>query len=506
MNARKQAIRFSSVFLGLAVMLTIGATTAFSADKLTDTEISNAIDDRIMNDSAVPASYIDLSTVEGIVTLTGSVNNILAKDRAQKIASTVRGVRGIVNQIEVDAPFRSDTEIAEDVNDAFLWDPVTEAGEITTTVKNSVVTLSGTVDSWQEKELASKVAKGVRGVEGLKNELAVNYKAVRPDMEIKDEVEETLRWDAYVDDALIEVSVDDGHITLEGTVGSVAEKERAYNKAWVAGAKSVDNGGLDVKWWGRDERLRKDKYADKSDEDIEDAINDAFLYDPRVVSFEIDVESDEGYVTLRGNVDNLKAKRAAAQDARSVVGVWSVTNNIKVRPGTPSDNQIEENVQEALIRDPYVERFEIDVSVVDGEVYLYGDVDSTFEKSRADDVASRQIGVIDVHNFMTVNGLDPAVYNPYIDDWYLYDYDWYVPTEKTTTKSDWQIAADIASELFWSPFVDRDEVSIEVTDGVAHLTGTVDTWAERNAATDNALEGGATGVDNDLLVDYGPEG
>ena len=47
-------------------------------------------------------------------------------------------------------------------------------------------------------------------------------------------------------------------------------------------------------------------------------------------------------------------------------------------------------------------------------------------------------------------------------------------------------------------------VVVSVEDGTATLTGTVDTWYERRSATENAFEGGARAVDNDLRVDYGP--
>lgn len=489
-----------------AMVLTVGsAGIALGAEKLTDAQISNAVDDQMTADTAVSARKVDVSTAEGIVTLTGSVNNILAKDRAAALAATVKGVRGIVNRVTVSAPFRTDQEIDEDVDNALLWDPVTESWEIDSSVGNGVVTLTGTVDSFQEKQLAAKVAKGVRGVKGLENNLTVNYKTDRADVEIREEVADTLRWDAYVDDGLITVSVVGGEVTLAGTVGSLAEKNRAHGDAWVAGVRSVDSNGLQVREWARDDRMRKDKYVAKTDAEVEEAVNDAFLYDPRVLSFEIDVDSTGGYVTLRGTVDNLRAKRAAAQDARNVVGVWSVNNKIKVRQGTPSDSKIESNIEDALLRDPYVERYEITVSVVDGEAYLYGVVDSTFEKTQADAIAARQIGVEDVNNFLTVNDPNGVVYDPYTDDWYLYDYDWYVTTDRTTTKSDWEIETDIESQLFWSPFVDSDEVTVNVDNAVATLTGTVDTWTERQAATENALEGGAVIVDNNLTVDYGPD-
>jgi osmotically-inducible protein OsmY len=50
--------------------------------------------------------------------------------------------------------------------------------------------------------------------------------------------------------------------------------------------------------------------------------------------------------------------------------------------------------------------------------------------------------------------------------------------------------------------VDSEEVSVTVDDGVVTLTGTVDTWSERQSAEENAYEGGAKDVMNDLRVNY----
>ena len=51
-------------------------------------------------------------------------------------------------------------------------------------------------------------------------------------------------------------------------------------------------------------------------------------------------------------------------------------------------------------------------------------------------------------------------------------------------------------------FLGRPVMTVSVQNGMARLTGTVDTWSERRAATENAYEGGATLVDNDLVIDY----
>lgn len=499
--------------LSLVIAICWAPSVSLGAREITDQGIADAIDTEFIFDRSVPANDIDVSVVDGIASLSGTVNNILAKDRATRIAEMVKGVRSVTNRIQVTpSPMRKDGDIQSDVETALLMDPATDSYEITTSVKDGKVTLTGMVDSWTEKDLCGRVAKGVKGVTDLENNIDVNYKITRPDTEIKPEVEKALRWDVLVDNALIDVQVKDGKVTLTGTVGSAAEKRQARYDAWVAGVKSVDDSGLKVERWARDEDLRKNKYVIKSSDEIQNAIKDALLLDPRVLSFNVTPDVVGSNVTLRGMVDNLKAKRAAEQVARNTVGVTYVTNRLKVKPsGTLTDDTIAKNVRDAILRDPFVERYEIGVSVQNGTVYLTGTVDSNFEKVHADDVASRINGVKDVRNYLDVDYTGPVVYAPYVWDgyyfsfgypyyhgyaWYWYDYDPYY-----TVKTDAEIKDDIQDELWWSPFVDEDEVNVGVKAGVATLTGEVDTWSERNAAVDNAYEGGAIRVINKLTVE-----
>jgi osmotically-inducible protein OsmY len=115
---------------------------------------------------------------------------------------------------------------------------------IATTVENGEVTLTGTVNSHQQRELAKKVAKGVRGVRAIEDQINVAYKIDRPDEEIQDEIEQALRWNAHVDHHLIQVAVENGEVTLSGIVGSAAEKRSAEYDAWVANVKSVDSSAV----------------------------------------------------------------------------------------------------------------------------------------------------------------------------------------------------------------------------------------------------------------------
>lgn len=161
---------------------------------LSDTRISQAVTDALVQDPGVNAALVDVETSDGIVTVSGSVNNILAKERATHVAEAVKGARAVVNTIDVAAPLRSDREIQQDIEDAWLRDPATESYELSVTVNSGVATLTGTVDSWQEKQLSARVAKGVRGVKGILNNIDVSYDEERTDYEIKSEIRNRSRY------------------------------------------------------------------------------------------------------------------------------------------------------------------------------------------------------------------------------------------------------------------------------------------------------------------------
>lgn len=466
-----------------------------------DADVRDAIERELLLDDATPSHRLDVAVGEGIAELTGEVGNLLAKERATRIAETVKGVRAVVNRVAVLPGTKTDEELAQDVRAALLSDPAADSYEVTAEVHDGHVVLSGIVDSWQERQLSATVAKGVQGVVGLTNQLQISFDTERADPEIEADVEAALRWNALVDDGLIDTQVEEGHVTLTGTVGSAAEKRLARLDAFVNGVRSVDHSGLQVARWARDEDLCRDKYVIKSSDEVRAAVRDALAADPRVTAFHVEVSSSSGSVTLRGVVDNLKAKRAAEQDARNTVGVHTVRSHLKVRPAEERTSEaIEADVRTALLRDPYVRHHGITVHAHEGSVYLRGSVDSYFEKGQADDIAARVTGVTDVSNQLAVRGR-PYSSDPYIDDWSIYTFGWYAPVPLLTLSQDWQIQRDIEHELFWSPFVDADEVTVRVRDGVATLTGTVDSWMERGAARDNAIDGGATRVRNQLEIE-----
>ena len=173
---------------------------------------------------------------------------LLARKDAVATAETVRGVRSIVDRIEVDPPKMADDELRLDVVKALAIDPATDSYELDVAVHDGVVTIGGTVESLAEKELCLDVAAGVRGVRDVKNEITLLLQTQRPDDEILADVRRRVDMDVWTDAGPLEMDVSDGSVTVTGTVKSAAQKRRLAMNAWVAGVRDVDVSGVAVHW------------------------------------------------------------------------------------------------------------------------------------------------------------------------------------------------------------------------------------------------------------------
>ena len=481
----------------LILLAGLSWSTALPATTISDSGITAAVEQEYLRNEAVPFNRIDVATEDGIVTLTGRVADLAAKRQAERLTGIVKGVRGCINRIKVEAIDISPDELAANVRDALKADPATDAYEIDVAVDAmGSVTLRGSVDSWAEKMLGETVAMTVPGVTEIDNRLAVKEGPVYgAESEIADHIKGRLHWDVRVDDSLIKVLVrEGGRVTLSGTVGSLAEKEHAERLAHVENVRSIDATNLAVERWARDEDLRRGKYDIRSDEQVSAALTTTFAYDPRVLSAPIEARVENGTVWLRGSVADLLAKKAAERDARNTVGVHRVVNLLKVRPEVRTDDAISQSVVNALHGRGLLEENEIRAAVNDGEVWLSGDVDSARVYRSADRAASAVRGVEELHNDLTVRGRIPAFAA------YGFDPEPREVAPPGALESDREIYAAIRSELFWSPFVDEDSVAIVVDDGVVTLNGTVASLREKRAANENAIEGGARTVIDHLSV------
>jgi len=368
-------------------------------------------------------------------------------------------------------------------------------------VKDHVAHLSGKVQSWHEKMNAERVAKAVRGVTDVSNDITIEHAALRNDQDIERDVESRLAWDTLMGNGLIDVSVKDGNVKLSGTVGSLTEKRRAMATAWVGGTNAVDGSALDVKWWAKQADLRQSKYVFKQDDQIRQALKDVILVDPRVNSFDVDVDVTAGVARLRGEMGSLKARRIAEQLARSTLGVLDVKNDLVVKPKfLPSDLVLKDKIETMLRLNPITESFEVGVGVRAGVATLNGKVDSFAEKAEAEAIASGIPGVSKVNNELAVNHSVAFVSRPYFYPYHPFHSMEEVYVPPLALKSDPEILDDVRDELFWSPLVDKGDVTVAVENGTVSLSGTVDSWRQKQVAMENAFEGGAVRVENKLTI------
>jgi osmotically-inducible protein OsmY len=479
---------------------------------ITDAGITATVESDLHLAKGVATHGVDVSTSQGIVTMSGSVNNLLARERAVNVAKTIRGVRGVINQITVTPVSRPDEDIRKDVLSALLQDPATESYQVAVSVQNAAATLSGSVGSWAESQLAERIAMGVKGLKAVQNNLTVHYAATRADSEITADVRERLRWDVWLIGDTIGVKVNEGKVRLDGKVGSLLEQSRAWEDAWVMGVMEVNVAGLKIDPEAVHEVRRAKEFAVKTDEQIKQAVLASFRYDPRLTGTSPTVLVEDGTVFLTGKVTHLKAKAAAGNDAKNVVGVTFVENLLTVNPfaNLPADADAEKALRAALSWDPLLDGEQIKAAVVNHVAYLSGTVDGHFQKVEAHDVATRIKGVKLVRNLMKVEP-EFALYS-YDDyyDWPFYDYYngprpyGFVETfGPMPLKSDTQIKHDIERAFFWSPFVHRSDITVTVDGGVAVLVGTVGSWVGYEEAYKDAAKSGAATVINKLKVKQG---
>ena len=482
----------------IACVILSGASFSVRAAPPTDVDVTNAIEQQYTRDDLVPFNRISVLTHNGIVTLRGTVTNLAARNEAERRASIVRGVRSVINEIDVETT-RTPAEITRDAQAELRTDPATHAYDVTVqTTDDGTVVLTGKVSSWAERKLAQEVASTAPGVTAVDNRVTIDDKTNYGDIgELAETIRGRLRWDARVNDALIHVLVLEGNrVMISGTVGSLAEKKLAAELAHVPGVRSVDVSHLDVEPWAKEADLRRGEYHPKSDEDIQKALSQALAYDPRVPSKDVNVDVAGNAAWLNGTVDNLLAKRAAQRDAYNTLGIERVYNYVKVQGHTVTDDALRDLVTNALRGRGLLEHNDIDVDVNGGRVRLTGDVANSYDYWQADVAASRTRGVEELQDDLTIRGRTPvAARYPYGGHPTTY----YRP-DHYSALSDREIYQDVRSELFWTPFVDADAINVAVDNGVVTLTGTVGSRRERYLAANDALEGGALVVHNDLTV------
>lgn len=191
----------------------------------TDEQIKHLVTAELRWDQRVDETEIGVAVVNGVVTLSGTVNSFAKKIAAQEAAHRVAGVLDVANDIKVKTlgtTVRDDAEIARAARHALEWDVWVRDQEIQTTVSDGWVTLEGSVESLAEREDAERVVAKLVGVRGVTNQLVVTPKITVSN--VQHLIQEALERRADHEAGRIDISVRDGVVTLTGKVRNYGEK------------------------------------------------------------------------------------------------------------------------------------------------------------------------------------------------------------------------------------------------------------------------------------------
>jgi osmotically-inducible protein OsmY len=212
--------------------------------KKTDAEVQQDVIRELKWDTRVDETDVGVEVDNGIITLTGTVSSWGKRIAAEEAAHRVHGVLDVANDIVVKVPGtggRTDTEVAQAVRNALVWDVFVPDTRIQSTVSDGIVTLKGDVDSWIQRDDADRVVRNLAGVRGLRNDIIVKPPKVAAS-EVRKSIESALDRQAEREAERIRLEVLDGKVTLYGTVHSWAERQTVVGAAkGTPGVRSVDD-------------------------------------------------------------------------------------------------------------------------------------------------------------------------------------------------------------------------------------------------------------------------
>ena len=214
---------------------------------------------------------------------------------------------------------RTDNSIREDVLRELEWDPEISSNDIAVAVKDGVVTLTGFVPSFWERDAAEKAAKRVYGVKGVANDIEVKLFWQRTDPEIARDAVHELQSHVSIPADQIKVTVKSGRVTLEGTVDW--EYQKSLAKSAVKKLKGVTGVTNKIE-------VRPKVTPQEVKGKIEEALRRSAELDAR----RIIVEVEGSTVKLYGGVSSWAEREEAERAAWSAPGTTMVENHILVNP------------------------------------------------------------------------------------------------------------------------------------------------------------------------------
>ncbi len=215
----------------------------------------------------------------------------------------------------------------------------------------------------------------------------------------------------------------------------------------------------------------------KNDAQIQQDVLDQLKWDPLLNASEIGVSVKNGVVTLSGNVDSYLKKLEAEKQAKKVMGVKAIAEDIQVGVSPSykrSDTEIAEAAVNAIKWHTSINEQSIKVKVEDGVITLEGEVDWGYQRESAKNAVVNLIGVRSVINNLTLK-------------------------QKNAPEN---LKQKISAAFHRSASIDANKIQVEVEGNKAILKGKVRSFAEKEDAEDAIWSApGIFRVENKLEVE-----
>lgn len=220
----------------------------------TDEEIEADLTANLRWDDRVESTRIEAEVEDGQVVLKGSIPTYTARAAAMEQARLTPGVTGVADQMTVEVkanvPGLEDDALAARANDILQWDSALEGDDVRAMARDGALELEGSVSAHWKSRRASTLVMGIRGVQDVRNNLAVVPTHEVADEALGEQIVAALRRNVLVNEDRIQVSVDRGIVTLSGSVPSWMEANTVREVA------SNTPGTLEIR-----DRLKTDREA-----------------------------------------------------------------------------------------------------------------------------------------------------------------------------------------------------------------------------------------------------
>lgn len=233
-----------------SLLVLVASPVLVFASSDSDKKIENAAKDSY-NYRTVLEDNVKVRADDGVVTLTGTVQDKDDKELAEDTVKNLPGVTAVKNEIAVRPaqPERSDGWIALKIRSRLLVKGNVSATATSVAVKDGAVTLTGTADNSAQKELTGLYAREIEGVKSVKNDIVVTPPAPGStmsekidDASITSQVKFELLRHKSTSALKTDVTTTDGVVVIKGEAASDAEKALVSKLARdVRGVKSVEN-------------------------------------------------------------------------------------------------------------------------------------------------------------------------------------------------------------------------------------------------------------------------